>query len=332
MACPPPTYGGLERIVFDLGVSLSKMGHEVAIACTTDSRIPPPIKHIPTVKSKISTQHDWFSEEENAYNIWKEHAKDYDIIAGHNWFAHEYLYKMDNPNAKVIHTHHGHINWQTPPPVKYPNLCGISQFMAKEYSKQLGINARAVYNGIDLDLYPYSEEHGERLLYVGRFATYKQPHVAIDIARRLRMPIDICGGSMFVEDQGYVTRLFDQADGKMVRIFPDVPHAIKLKLLQNAKCLLFPSAMKEPFGLVCLEANLCGTPTIGLRDGAIPEILKDGVNGFVCDNDSEMVEAVKKIDSINRKECRRWAENFSKEKMGFEYEKLYKAILDNQEW
>jgi glycosyltransferase involved in cell wall biosynthesis len=333
--CPPPTYGGLELITYNLGVALSKRGHEVAIACPTESKLPDTIKHIDIGRVKYTVHQDWLNAEENAYKIWKEHAKDYDIIHGHNWFGHEYLYKVDNPKVKVIHTHHGHINWQSPPPVQYPNLCAISDFMAKEYSKKLGVNVRRVYNGIDLDLYPYSEEYGDRLLFVGRFTSFKGVHVAIDAAKRLRMPIDVVGGSMFVEDQSYAQRIIDQHDGKMVRVFPDAPHQIKLKLLQTCKALLMPSMMSEPFGLTAVEAMACGKAVVALDDGALKEVVEHGVTGFVVKNPDEMVEVIKsgEIDKIDPKACRKRVEElFTKEKMALEYEKLFKDILDGREW
>jgi glycosyltransferase involved in cell wall biosynthesis len=330
---PPPTYGGLERVLFDLAVELAGRGHEISVAATKGSRLPSNIKLIETVEPKIGVHHDWLQEERNAYEIWKKKAGDFDLIHGNNWFGYEYLYKMEHPEAKICHTHHGHLGFNTPPPVQYANFIAISNFMALEYSAALGIVSRFVYNGIDLNLYPFSPERGDRLIYVGRFAKYKQPHVAMDVARRLRIGLDLIGGERFVEDIGYVYRLQDSCDGKLIRWIGEVPHDIKLKYLQKAKALLFPSHMGEPFGLVACEAMACGVPVIALRDGAIPEVVEDGKTGFVCDSVEDMVEAVRKIDSIKPEACRERVEkHFSRAEMGNSYSSLYSSILSGNEW
>lgn len=330
---PPPTYAGLERIVYDLAVGLCDLGNEVTIAATKGSKARAEGEKYDVIETVDFTGDlRAFGQEEDAYKIYKDKMKDFDIVHSHNWLAHPYLHKQEHPELKLIHTHHGHINWRTPPPVKFPNLCAISNFMALEYSARLGISTRFVHNGIDLGLYKFLKEKGERLLYVGRFAKYKMPHAAIDIARRLRMPLDLLGGTTFVEDPGYVNRIYDQCDGKQIRWFGEAPHDIKIKLMQNAKCLLFPSQMSEPFGLVALESLACGTPVVTLKDGAIPEVVKDNEVGFVCKSVDEMCEAVKKVDEIKPEACRKWAEGFSRRAMAEKYLSYYNQIISGDEW
>jgi len=122
-------------------------------------------------------------------------------------------------------------------------------------------------------------------------------------------------------------------DGEQIVLHTEAPHELKVRLLQDAKALIFSSAMKEPFGLVLVEANSCGTPVIGSRDGAIPELLHDDVNGYVCDSVDEMVEAVRKIDTIKPENCRKLVEqNFSRAIMSQRYLDLYRSILSGDEW
>jgi glycosyltransferase involved in cell wall biosynthesis len=326
--------GGLEVILYNLAVELANRGHEVAVAAVKGSKLPPDIELVETVESKIGVHHDWFQEEMNAYEIWRKFAEKWkpDIIHGHNWFAPEYLYKLDHPDSNICHTHHGHLGFSTPPPVQYPNWIAISNFMALEYSSQLGINCRYVWNGIDLDLYPFSPERGERLIYVGRFTSYKGAHLALDVSRRLRIGLDLIGAERFVEDIGYVYRIKDACDGRLTRFIGEVPHDIKLKYLQKAKALLFPSMFREPFGLVACEAMACGVPTIALNDGAIKEIVTPDV-GFICNNVDEMCEAVMKIGSIKPEACRARVETyFNKELMAASYINLYNNILNGDCW
>ena len=118
-----------------------------------------------------------------------------------------------------------------------------------------------------------------------------------------------------------------------MKLHTNAPHKLKLKLLQNAKALLFPSKMGEPFGLVACEAMAVGTPPICLRDGAIPEVVKDGETGFICKNEDEMIKAVKRVDKINPEDCRKRVEkHFSRETMTNSYLKLYNSILEGTEW
>ena len=102
--------------------------------------------------------------------------------------------------------------------------------------------------------------------------------------------------------------------------------------MQSAKAVIFPSLMGEPFGLITPEANACGTCVIGSRDGAIPEILQDGVSGFICDTVEEMVSSVKKVDTIKPENCRKNAERFSREISARNYVEAYRNILSGSEW
>jgi len=332
---PPDFYGGLEVVVANLAAALAKMGHDVTLFAARGSKPTGNYKVFETIDPVFSFSTDWgkvnwLQKETEHYLTFKNHLKDFDIIHGHNWWGHEYLYKLEHLEARVCHTHHGGI-WRTRPPIEKPNLIAISRFMAELYARQLGVNVHFVYNGIDLDGYPFKKEKGDRLIFVGRFTPFKQPHVAIEVAKRLNMGLDLVGGAF--EEPYFSQYVKPYCDGKQIVLHTEVMHEEKVKLLQNAKALLFPSNMGEPFGLVAVEANSCGTPVIALRDGAIPEIVIEGVTGFVCDSVEEMVEAVKRVDEIKPENCRAVVEqNFTKELMAERYVRLYEKILEGGEW
>jgi glycosyltransferase involved in cell wall biosynthesis len=226
------------------------------------------------------------------------------------------------------------------------NLIAISEFMAKTYTAQ-GFPAKHVYNGINLEAYPFKANHGDRLVYVGRFVSFKQPDVAVKVAQKLGLGLDLVGGA--VEQPYFDEKIKPYIDGENIRLHWKASHEEKVKILQNAKALLFPSFMAEPFGLVAVESMACGCPVVGLNDGAIEEVVKEG--GIVCnvfekkiveakgavynlkrDPVEAMVEAVKKIHSITSEDCRRNAERFSRERCAENYECLYKEILEGNEW
>lgn len=221
---------------------------------------------------------------------------------------------------------------------KKPNLVAISNYMktySEQYFRQIGynVNFEYVYNGIDLHKYSFvpNIKRTNRLLYVGRFSKFKRPHIAIEVAKRTNLPIDLLGGT-FVDDINYLKEIESMCNGKDIVIHKDVDHNFKIKKMQEAKALIFPSKMGEPLGLVAQEAIACGTPVIASNDGAIPEVVLHNKVGFICDSVDEMVQAVNNIGKISPEDCRHRAEEFSRQIMAKNYEKLYYKIMKGEEW
>jgi glycosyltransferase involved in cell wall biosynthesis len=330
--CPPKGYSGLEMVVWDLAAGLSELGHTVTLFAPDGSSAPENGSIVNTGPPLNTVGADWIASEQHVFDVVTRHANGLDLLHGHNWFGFEYLAKT-RPENKICHTHHGHLNtdwWcRSKPPYKL-NFIAISDFMKREYESQ-GIPSEYVYNGIDLKRYPYHEEKGDYLLFVGRLDSFKQPDVAIEVAKQTGLTIHVVGGT-FVNDKEYMSRIMSLANDKVI-IHPDASHEEKLSLMQNAKCLLFPSKMGEPFGLVAAEIGSCGGPVIALNDGAISEVVEHGVTGFICKDTDEMKEAIKKIGEINPLNCRKRIENnFSRLAMSRSYEKLYRRILSGDEW
>lgn len=335
---PPKAYGGLERVVWDLAVGLIELGEKVVIIGAEGSQTPSGGYTIEAVPCQESANVDWKDLEEKMWSVYDPMLDNFDIIHGHNWFGFEYASKARNEDIKVCHTHHGWLNnrwWNVPRPDFPLNMMAISDWMAGNYAL-LGFNAKRVYNGVDMDLYPYSDDHGDRLLYVGRISEFKQPHVAIKAAQEAGYGIDIVGGT-FVDNQTYVDEIITMSDGSDVKLWLDAPHDKKIELLQSAKALLFPSSMGEPFGLVIIEALACGLPVVALDDGAVKELLTSDT-GIVCKpNDQDeavglMAEAIKDVDGLGSKSCRDRALMFSKEEMAKNYLTMYKDIIAGNEW
>jgi len=191
-----------------------------------------------------------------------------------------------------------------------------------------GLNYLAtIYNCVDTDKFLFEASPQDYLLMMGTIGRHKNQKAAIKVAKNLGMKLILAGK---IRDFDYYKELEKDIDGEKIRWVGELGFEEKLRLYQNAKALLFPVLWEEPFGLVMIEAMACGTPVVAYKNGAIPEVIVDGETGFVIENNTEeeMTEAVKKIDTIKRKNCRKHVmENFTVEKMVRNYEAALKKIL-----
>jgi glycosyltransferase involved in cell wall biosynthesis len=191
-----------------------------------------------------------------------------------------------------------------------------------------------VHHGIDTAESPFSTAVDEGyLLYLGRIWKPKGVHTAIRVARASGHKLLIAGNIVDHPDDRslpyWEREIKPQVDGKQIIYVGEVDDARKNELLGGAKALLFPIEWEEPFGLVMLEAMACGTPVIAYRRGAVPEVVTHGVDGFISDDFEGMVEAVKRVETIDRQACRRTVETrFTVDHMVDRYEALYRSILE----
>ena len=175
-----------------------------------------------------------------------------------------------------------------------------------------------VYNGVEVDKFIFNQTPQDYLLMMGTIGRHKNQGEAIAVAKELGIRLILAGK---VRDQDYFEELKKDIDGEQIKYLSEVSFEEKLRLYQNAKAFIFPILWEEPFGLVMIEAMACGTPVVAFNRGAVSEVLRDGLTGYVVDNHSQMVEAVKKIGSIDRVACRKHVEeNFTVEKMVNDYD------------
>lgn len=185
-----------------------------------------------------------------------------------------------------------------------------------------------VYNGIKLNDYQFQARPGNYYLFSGRLLPKKGVHIAARIARRLNLNLKIAGPRYDLATSNYFKRHLEPYLSSKIKYLGALPPAKLISNYQNARALFFPIQWAEPFGLVMIEAMACGAPVIAFGRGSVPEVVKDGVTGFIVDTEKEMIAAVKKIDQIDRAACRAWVEQkFSAERMIGEYEKAYYKVL-----
>ncbi len=187
--------------------------------------------------------------------------------------------------------------------------------------------AATVYNGLDLTAYSdVPHDSDGYLAFVGRIAEEKGPLAAIEVARRSGLPLRMAA-KVDPLDVDYYEHEVKPLMGHGVDFVGEIDEHQKPAFYAGAPATLFPSDWPEPFGLVMIESLAAGTPVIALRRGSVPEVIEDGVTGFICDDVDEMAEAVERLGEIDPDECRRQAARFSAEAMCRGYVEVYEALM-----
>jgi len=339
---PPPRYGGIELVVYNLAEGLTALGHEVLLFAPKESSVS--CKLFPYLEQhqfcfglESSLQEKIFvGELAGKYAHAMAAYERVDII--HNHMLSRRPVNIDIP---VVHTLHGPANEATIKKCvelsKDPNhnFVAISN-KQKENHCILSNNINfigTVHNSIDVKSIDWSAKKEDFFLFVGRVNWEKGLELAIRVASKAN--INLVMAIKMSEDfekefyRNEIKPLIDKyPKGLLLKLHEDLPREMILDLYRRAKCTLFTSQWEEPFGLVMIESMACGTPVIGLRRGAVPEVIVDGKTGFVVDDEDEMVRAIKNIDKIKPQDCRKHVEeNYSREKMVENYIAVYKKIL-----
>lgn len=185
-----------------------------------------------------------------------------------------------------------------------------------------------IYHGVDTNKFSFNPAPKDYFLYLGRVTEEKGVHLAIEAAQKANVKLMIAGKSY--PGEGYWHKNIEKnIDGKNIIYIGEQSFEDKIKLLQDAKALLFPSQCEEVFGYSMIESMSCGTPVIGWNKGSVPEVIKNGETGYIVNSVEEMVEAINKIDKIDRNATRKRVEIFfSIEKMIKGYRNVYKKLTE----
>lgn len=321
---PPRHYGPWETIVSLLAEGLTASGIDVTLFATGDSQTsarldaicPAPYEENPEMDAKV-----W--ECLHIAHLF-EQAGQFDII--HNNYDFLPLSYSRLVKTPVVTTIHGFSNPRILPVYQVYNQGNyyVSISMA-DRSPHLDYYAN-VYHGIDMKLFTFNEEPADYLLYFGRIHPDKGTYEAIQIARQFGMKLIMAG---IIQDRGYYEeKVAPYIDNSKVVYVGSVGPVQRDELLQKAYALLHPIYFHEPFGLSVVEAMACGTPVIAFNRGSMPEVIRDGVTGYLVSNINEAVEKLECLHDIDRQACRRWVEErFSRERMVQDYIEVYKRIL-----
>ncbi len=331
---PPQSYGGTERIVSYLEDALVRSGHEITVFASGDSQVKGKLIPCRDMAARLDTGKINCEMADSIRMLEKVRsmADDFDIIHLHMDLLPMPVF-ADMPE-KTVMTLHGRLDLKGLRQF-YKIYCRFPLVSISNYQRLplAGINfARTIYHGIPEKYYEFSPEgNQEYLAFLGRFSPEKGAERAIGIAEKtgmdIRIAAKICTQSASNETY-YLKMIKPLLDFPFVEYIGEIAEHEKSDFLGKAHALLMPISWPEPFGLVMIEAMACGTPVIAFRCGSVPEIIEDGVTGFIVDDVEEAVEAVKKIPSLDRSRIRKCFEKKYTDKiMAQNYEKLYQELI-----
>ncbi len=327
---PPKYYGGTERVISYLTEELVRMGHEVTLYASGDSVTSAhlrPMCHRALRLDKHSidpvADHVYMAE-----RVLQESDR-YDIVHSHIDYVPYPLYRrMGTPHVTTLH---GRLD--------IPNLTNLYRefddipVVSISNYQRLPLSwanwQATVYHGLPRGLYDFHESPGEYLAFVGRICPEKRADSAIEIAMRAGLPLKIAAKVDKVDREYFESVIKPNLNDRDIEYIGEIGEAEKGDFLGSATALLFPIDWPEPFGLVMIEAMACGTPIIARLQGAVPEVMEQGVTGYVVKDVDGAVQAVQDIPKLSRRRCREvFDERFTAERMAADYLAVYQRRID----
>lgn len=334
---PPKAYGGVEAVVADLVDALVARGHEVTLLGagengTKGSLIP--------LWDRIQAERlgDPFPEVVHALKV--RRALERLAVGGGLDLVHDHTFAgpLNMPvyrelGLPTVVTVHGPVNGD--PYIYYSELGEDAHLVAisdrqRELAPDLNWAGR-VHNALRVEDWPFQPEKQDYALFLGRFTADKAPHLALTAAHAAGLPLVLAGKCAEPPEVAY----FDSAVRPLLTerdtMFGMADAAAKRELLAGARCLLFPVCWEEPFGMVMIEAMVCGTPVVALRGGAVSEVIVDGVTGRICDHPDELPAAIEEVRSYDPAAMRAHVvENFGADTLGRGYEEIYRRVVSTR--
>jgi glycosyltransferase involved in cell wall biosynthesis len=325
---PPQLYGGTERVVSYITEELVRQGHEVTLFASGDSHtaadLRPACPHALRLhQGPVNRDAPLILMQEQAFGA---EAQEFDVIHSHLDFL---SFPMSRRCATpVVTTLHGRLDLPELVPIfrEYADMPVVSISNAQRLPLPDANWQGTVYHGLP-DLYPFHPIGGSYLAYLGRICPEKRPDHAIEIAKRVGIPLRIAAKVDPVDREYFETTIEPLLDHPLVEYVGEISDAEKCDFLGDAAAVLCTYDWPEPFGIVLIEALACGTPVFAYRRGSIPEIIEDGVTGFICDNLNDMVTKIDRLHTIQRRRCREsFDTHFTAKRMVEDYLAIYERM------
>jgi glycosyltransferase involved in cell wall biosynthesis len=329
---PPKLYGGTERVVSCLTEALVSQGHNVTLFASGDSVTQAELRpgcrralRMDPLNVDALADHVLMAEQV------LQASDEFDVVHSHiDYTPYPLWRRMKTPRVTTLH---GRLN--------ISNLRSLYQEFFDEPVISISNHQRqplpwanwqtTIYHGLPTDLYRPRSGSGGYLAFLGRVSPEKRVDHAIEIAMRAGLPLKIAA-KIDKQDQDYFqANIKPLLKCRDVEYVGEIGDAEKNAFLGDALALLFPIDWPEPFGLVMIEAMACGTPIIARARGSVPEIIDDGVTGYIVHNVEEAVQAVTKVSSLSRKRCRQiFEERFTADRMARDYVCVFEQLTHRE--
>jgi len=327
-ALPPPGYGPWEQVAYDVAEGMRSRGLDVTLFASGDSRTSCKLASVVPYGLDADPHRDGdVATALHVAHVFRR-ANEFDLIHNHlDWKPLTYALATSGP--PLLTTVHG---FSTPHVLDayYAGADRSFYCSISDADRDPGLDYVATtYNGVDPEAFTFVERPGSYLLFLARFHPEKGAHLAIEIARRAKVPLVVAG---IPHDRAYFEReMAPHFDGERVRFVGAVERAERDVLLRGALALVHMTTRPERFGLTLVEAMACGTPVLGARMGSVPEIVVDGRTGFVCGTVDEAVARIADLAGLDRRACRTHVETtFSTARMIDRYLAAYGVALERR--
>ncbi len=305
---PPPLYGGIEQAIDGLARGIQDAGHDVVLFTTGDSTTPVDRRWVLDMAEgfRIGFTVPEIRHVAAAY----EALTDVDVIHDHTVLGP--IYAEGRTDRPVVTTIHGPFNDEMTD--IYSRFADRVPIIAISHAQRKVVPdlpvARVIHHGIDASRFPVGDGAGGYCLFLGRMSPDKGAHRAALAARKAGVPLVMAGKCREPWEHEFFDREIAPFLADDIRYVGEIPHEEKLRLLAGATCTLFPIRWNEPFGLVMVESLACATPVLAFPEGAAPEVIEHGVTGFLCDDESDMAEAIAAVGDLDRGSCRAAVEGY----------------------
>jgi len=327
---PPKSYGGTELVVHELACGLVERGHDVTLFATGDSE---PCSWLRSLYPRAQWPPETLADLNHTTWAMQQIVErgPYDLVHSHSAVALGLARLV--PQIPLVYTLHHERERNLSAFYRY---CQDVQYVAisrDQLEREVALqHAQVIYHGLDSAKYQATRRAaGDYVCFVGRFARVKGPHTAIDAAARAGVPIHVAGEAHAPDRPWAETELAPRLRRPHVQTFGSVGLSIKAPMLRDARALLAPVEWNEPFGLILIEAMLSGCPVVAFPRGSVPELVEEGITGFIATSAEHMAELIRPggpVDCIDRLRCReRAVERFSRERMVSDHIRMYERIV-----
>jgi glycosyltransferase involved in cell wall biosynthesis len=328
---PPKLYGGTERVVAYLTEELVRQGHEVTLFASGDSQTSAKlIAACPRALWRDEACRETLPHHVRLMELVFDNMSRFDIVHFHCDYLHFPLLRR-SPCASVT-TLHGRLHAPDIAPLfdEYSEVPLVSISDNQRSPVSAARWEATVYHGLPKTLHTFRPEPGEYLAFLGRISPEKGLDRAIRVAQRSGMRLKIAA-KIYPDEASYFHQVIEpllKESKDWVEFIGEVGGQQKDDFLGHAYAMLFPINWAEPFGLVMIEAMACGTPVIAWRNGSVPEIIDDGLTGFIVECEEEAVEVLPSVARLNRQRCRRvFEERFDVARMTQDYLNVYHRLV-----